>query len=66
MKNLLKYSLLLSFLLILKYPQAQETYSLPNFSFENWSTAPGDTLSVMGGMLTLPLYNAYQYPASWD
>ncbi len=66
MKNLFKYSLLCLMLWGWQHTQAQETHAIPNFSFENWSTAPGDTLSVMGGMLTLPLYNAYQYPTSWD
>ncbi len=44
---------------------AQNSYTVNNFSFESWGTAPGDTVSVLGGMLALPLYNAYEYPTEW-
>lgn len=45
---------------------AQNSYAVNNFSFESWSTAPGDTISILGGVLTLPLYNAYEYPTAWN
>lgn len=38
--------------------------TIPNGSFENWSTGNGYSVSVL--FFSLPVYNSYTYPTNWD
>ena len=43
----------------------QNTISLTNSGFENWSTGNGYSASV-GGFISLPVYGSYTYPTGWN
>ena len=38
--------------------------TIPNGSFENWSTGNGYSVSVL--FFSLPVYSSYTYPTNWD
>lgn len=52
--------LIIGILSIFTLPANAQTNPIPNNSFENWSTGQGYSVSI------LPLFNAFNYPTSWD
>ncbi len=42
-----------------------DTLDVPFGMFESWDSYPADTLSLMGGMINLPVNYDYQLPTGW-
>ena len=59
---LLASCMLLSLKSIAQTPDS--TIAIPNPSFEEWSTGSGYSVSVV--FFSLPVYNSYPYPTSWN
>ena len=59
---LLASCMLLSLNSIAQTPDS--TIAIPNPSFEEWSTGSGYSVSVV--FFSLPVYNSYPYPTSWN
>ena len=60
-------NLVLALLFLLAIPtvsQAQNTISLPNSSFENWSNGNGYNVNLV--VMSLSFYDDYTYPTNWD
>jgi hypothetical protein len=53
--------LIIGILSLFTLPTNAQTNPIPNNSFENWSIGQGDTIMNM-----LPLFNDFDYPASWN
>ena len=53
--------LIIGILSLFTLPANAQTNPIPNNSFENWSTGQGYSVSGL-----LPLFNAFNYPTSWD
>jgi len=43
----------------------QDTMDVPFGMFESWDSYPADSLSLMGGMVSLPVNYDYQLPTGW-
>jgi len=43
----------------------QDTMDVPFGVFEEWNSYPADSLSLMGGMVTIPVNYDYQLPTGW-
>jgi len=63
-RNLLLIASILCCTLFINGIKAQNTLSLPNGSFENWSSGQGYSVSVL--FFSLPVYDAYTYPTNWN
>lgn len=48
--------------------KAQNTLSVPNGDFTNWSTSGGYsfTITIMGMPISIPVYNDITYPSEWS
>lgn len=44
----------------------QDTMDVPFGMFETWTTHPADSLSLLGGIITLPMNYDYQLPTGWS
>lgn len=49
-----------------KAQTVQDTMDVPFGMFESWTDFPADSLSLLGGMFTLPVNYNYQLPAGWS
>ena len=43
-----------------------DTMDVPFGTFESWDSYPADSLSLMGGMISLPVNYDYELPTGWN
>ena len=68
-KTVLLAVLMLSALMVAPSAKAQvvtDTMDVPFGKFESWVSYPADSLSLMGGLINLPVNYDYQLPEGWS
>lgn len=62
-----KIGLLIVSLIVAAFPsRGQDTLDIPYGTFESWERCPADSLSLMGGMVRLPINYERQMPIGWN